>query len=102
MLCFNCKDLHADFPAANGGKTDACVVVTKADAEAVLRVQTQSSTAAHSAGLIAFDAKADLLATAGYGTRQGRVIAETHVKVSGRAPAVCHLLPALCPALSWP
>lgn len=49
----------------------------------VVWLQAQSSTAAHSAGLAAMDAKADLLATAGYGTRQGRVIAETHVKVKG-------------------
>jgi hypothetical protein len=44
-------------------------------------VQLQHATAAHSAGLIAMDAKADLVATAGYGTRQGTVVAETHVKV---------------------
>jgi hypothetical protein len=46
-------------------------------------LQAQHTTAAHSAGLIAMDAKADLVATAGYGTRQGRVVAETHVKVGG-------------------
>jgi hypothetical protein len=54
-------------------------------------LQAQHTTAAHSAGLIAMDAKADLLATAGYGTRQGRVVAEMHVKVGGWVDATASL-----------
>lgn len=58
-------------------------------------LQTQHTTAAHSAGLVAMDAKADLVATAGCGTRQGRVVAETHVKVGGRGTKPAHTpLPA--------
>jgi hypothetical protein len=41
------------------------------------------------------DAKADLVATAGYGTRQGRVVAETHVKVPANAKPADVPLPAL-------
>eukprot|EP00208_Stichococcus_sp_RCC1054_P007145 CAMPEP_0206139688 /NCGR_PEP_ID=MMETSP1473-20131121/7013_1 /ASSEMBLY_ACC=CAM_ASM_001109 /TAXON_ID=1461547 /ORGANISM="Stichococcus sp, Strain RCC1054" /LENGTH=1376 /DNA_ID=CAMNT_0053533577 /DNA_START=121 /DNA_END=4251 /DNA_ORIENTATION=- len=40
-----------------------------------------SSMAAHSAGLAALDTKADLVVTAGYGGRQGRIMLESHVKV---------------------
>ncbi len=44
-------------------------------------LQSTSSIAAHSVGLAAMDAKADLVVTAGYGGRQGRVVLEPHVKV---------------------
>lgn len=43
--------------------------------------QVTSSMAAHSAGLAALDTKADLVVTAGYGGRQGRIMLESHVKV---------------------
>ena len=44
-------------------------------------LQSTCSIAAHDAGVAAMDAKADLVVTAGYGGRQGRVVLEPHVKV---------------------
>lgn len=55
-------------------------------------LQSTSSIAAHSAGLAAMDAKADLVVTAGYGGRQGRVVLEPHVKVI--SPIAVEVAPA--------
>ena len=41
----------------------------------------EAALAAHGAGLAALDARGDLLATAGFGLRQGSVVADTYVKV---------------------
>ena len=41
----------------------------------------QHSIAAHSAGLADVDVRGDMLATCGYGTRQGQVVFDSYVKV---------------------
>lgn len=41
----------------------------------------QHSIAAHSAGLADVDVRGDMLATCGYGTRQGQIISDSYVKV---------------------
>ena len=41
----------------------------------------QHSIAAHSAGLADVDVRGDMLATCGYGTRQGQIISDSCVKV---------------------
>ncbi|KAK9843491.1 hypothetical protein WJX81_005692 [Elliptochloris bilobata] len=41
----------------------------------------EAALSAHAAGLAALDARGDLLATAGFGMRQGAVVADTYVKV---------------------
>lgn len=43
--------------------------------------KAQHSVAAHAAGLADMDARADALATCGYGTRQGQIVPENYVKV---------------------
>ncbi|BDA40432.1 probable PAN2-PAN3 deadenylation complex catalytic subunit pan2 [Coccomyxa sp. Obi] len=68
-------------PAARGlialGSPGGAVAL--ADPRAGFKVQ--HSVAAHAAGLADMDARADSLATCGYGTRQGMVVAENYVKV---------------------
>ncbi len=46
----------------------------------------EATLAAHGAGLAALDARGDLLATAGFGLRQGTVVADTYVKALSWAP----------------
>lgn len=53
--------------------------VSLADPRAGFKVQ--HSVAAHAAGLADMDARADALATCGYGTRQGQIVPENYVKV---------------------
>ena len=53
--------------------------VVLADPRAGFRVE--AALPAHGAGLAALDARGDLLATAGFGLRQGSVVADTYVKV---------------------
>lgn len=60
--------------------------VLLADPRAGLSVE--ASLAAHGAGLAALDARGDLLATAGFGLRQGAVVADTYVKA--RRPSMRH------------
>ena len=68
-------------PAARGlvavGLTSGGVVLIDPRASmAVLH-----SIAAHSAGLADVDVRGDMLATCGYGTRQGQIISDSYVKV---------------------
>lgn len=46
----------------------------------------EAALSAHGAGLAALDARGDLLATAGFGLRQGAVVADTYVKVPSPSP----------------
>ena len=46
----------------------------------------EAALSAHGAGLAALDARGDLLATAGFGLRQGAVVADTYVKVHAHRP----------------
>lgn len=46
----------------------------------------EAALSAHGAGLAALDARGDLLATAGFGLRQGAVVADTYVKVRAQCP----------------
>ena len=59
-----------------------CLQLIPASNHNLAHVQVQHSAAPYAAGLAAMDVRNDLVATAGYGTRQGRVFAETHVKVT--------------------
>ena len=45
------------------------------------KMAAQHSIAAHSAGLADVDVRGDMLATCGYGTRQGQIISDSYVKV---------------------
>ena len=45
------------------------------------KLAAQHSIAAHSAGLADMDVRSDMLATCGYGTRQGQIISDSYVKV---------------------
>lgn len=60
--------------------------VALADPRAGFKVQ--HNVVAHAAGLADMDARADSLATCGYGTRQGTVVAENYVKVRTPRAAV--------------
>ncbi|CAL8467279.1 g6816 [Coccomyxa elongata] len=75
-------------PAARGlialGSPGGAVAL--ADPRAGFKVQ--HNVAAHAAGLADMDARADSLATCGYGTRQGTVVAENYVKVRTPGAAV--------------
>lgn len=65
--------------------------------------KAQHSVAAHTSGLADMDARADALATCGYGTRQGQVVAENYVKVRS-APSLAGIVDAdrASVQLLWP
>ena len=71
---------HIRGPAARGlvalGTPGGSVLLV--DPRAGHRVEHEL--AAHSAGLADLDARADLLATCGYGTRQGQIVSDPFVK----------------------
>ncbi len=87
-------------PAARGlialGSPGGAVAL--ADPRAGFKVQ--HTVAAHAAGLADMDARADSLATCGYGTRQGAVVAENYVKV--RTRGVAHFFLFFNSMLVWP
>ena len=68
-------------PAARGlvavGLTGGSVLLVDPRA----KMGAQHSIAAHSAGLAEVDVRGDMLATCGYGTRQGQIISDSYVKV---------------------
>ncbi len=68
-------------PAARGlvavGLTGGSVLLVDPRA----KMAAQHSIAAHSAGLADVDVRGDMLATCGYGTRQGQIISDSYVKV---------------------
>ena len=55
------------------------------------KLAAQHSIAAHSAGLADVDVHSDMLATCGYGTRQGQIISDSYVKVGA-----CHHILCQC------
>ena len=69
-------------PAARGlvavGLTGGSVLLVDPRA----KMAAQHSIAAHSAGLADVDVRGDMLATCGYGTRQGQIISDSYVKAS--------------------
>lgn len=79
-------------PAARGlvavGLTGGSVLLVDPRA----KMATQHSLAAHSAGLADLDVRGDMLATCGYGTRQGQIITDPYVKASGLDPLPCSSL----------
>lgn len=60
------------------------------------KLAAQHSIAAHSAGLAALDVHSDMLATCGYGTRQGQIISDSYVKVG---VPLCHHIMCQCSPL---
>ena len=68
-------------PAARGlvavGLTGGSVLLVDPRA----KMAAQHSIAAHTAGLADVDVRGDMLATCGYGTRQGQIISDSYVKV---------------------
>ena len=80
-------------PAARGlvaiGLTGGSVLLVDPRA----KLAAQHSIAAHSAGLADLDVHSDMLATCGYGTRQGQIISDSYVKVG---VPTCHHIVCQC------